>query len=495
MVHPDSKPPPSSTVDGLALMREGWRLADVQLDNEVGAARALERPIQLRHPFVFYLGHLGAFGRNTALRASGVRVVPEPQCHPFDYIFARGVDPDVENPAKCHAHPDVPSEWPAWGDVVRYRDRIREELTGGKLADYTCRVIAEHDFMHVETLYYMMAQASRDGTSNGHQSGNQDIDETRKPASQGAVASVAHILHAKSYNPLSTIKWITVPAGCATLGRANPNSATAVDAVDGGAASDKSIARFGWDNEFGRETVPVPEFSISQLPVTASEYLKFVECGGYSQDEFWCEIDWMWIVRERVRHPLSWHPRDGAPHPGAHGPSAWSITTVDGLVSMEDALDWPVSVSLAEARAYASYAHARLPTEAEWDRAAYGDDANPNAMPWGGSTPVPGLHGNFGFYCRRPVSVGSFPTGKSWVGVLDMVGNGWELTDSIFEPLVGFEPMALYPQYSVDFFDGKHFVVKGASWSTHSCMVRRTFRNYYQAHYPYVFSKFRLVKV
>ena len=103
-------------------------------------------------------------------------------------------------------------------------------------------------------------------------------------------------------------------------------------------------------------------------------------------------------------------------------------------------------------------------------------------------------HGNFDFAAWSPVPVGSLPEGRSRWGVAELVGNGWELTDTPFAPLPGFTPyIRSYPDYSADFFDGKHFVLKGASWATARDLVRPSFRNWYQAHYPYVFAKFRCV--
>jgi formylglycine-generating enzyme required for sulfatase activity len=89
--------------------------------------------------------------------------------------------------------------------------------------------------------------------------------------------------------------------------------------------------------------------------------------------------------------------------------------------------------------------------------------------------------------------VGSNPKGVSAWGVHELVGNGWEWTETPFAPFPGFVPLESYPQYSADFFDGKHFVLKGASWATASQLLRKSFRNWYQAHYPYVFAKFRCV--
>jgi formylglycine-generating enzyme required for sulfatase activity len=90
--------------------------------------------------------------------------------------------------------------------------------------------------------------------------------------------------------------------------------------------------------------------------------------------------------------------------------------------------------------------------------------------------------------------VGAYPEGVSAWGVHELVGNGWEWTDTPFTGLPGFTAwIPEYTGYSADFFDGKHFVLKGASWATAAELVRRSFRNWYQAHYPYVFAKFRCV--
>jgi len=88
--------------------------------------------------------------------------------------------------------------------------------------------------------------------------------------------------------------------------------------------------------------------------------------------------------------------------------------------------------------------------------------------------------------------VGSHPGGQSAWGVHDLVGNGWEWTSTPFAPFSGFEPLPGYPGYSADFFDGRHFVLKGASWATDNGLVRRSFRNWFQPHYPHVFAQFRL---
>jgi formylglycine-generating enzyme required for sulfatase activity len=86
------------------------------------------------------------------------------------------------------------------------------------------------------------------------------------------------------------------------------------------------------------------------------------------------------------------------------------------------------------------------------------------------------------------------PRGASAWGVEDLVGNGWEWTSTVFAPFPGFSSMPSYPEYSADFFDGQHFVMKGASPATARELIRPTFRNWFRAHYPYVYAAFRCVK-
>jgi formylglycine-generating enzyme required for sulfatase activity len=134
--------------------------------------------------------------------------------------------------------------------------------------------------------------------------------------------------------------------------------------------------------------------------------------------------------------------------------------------------DWPVYVSQAEASAYARWKGRRLMTEPEFHRAAEGSTT-----------------GHFDFAGFDPIPVGSHP--PSAAGVFDLVGNGWEWTSTVFAPFEGFVPMRSYPEYSADFFDGQHYVIKGASPATARELVRPSFRNWFRGNYPYVYAKFR----
>ncbi|HMD31903.1 MAG TPA: SUMF1/EgtB/PvdO family nonheme iron enzyme, partial [Candidatus Acidoferrales bacterium] len=113
--------------------------------------------------------------------------------------------------------------------------------------------------------------------------------------------------------------------------------------------------------------------------------------------------------------------------------------------------------------------------------------------PWGDTHPD-ASRGNFGGARWDPESVAAHPEGASAFGVRDLLGNGWEWTSTPFAPFAGFEPFPFYPGYSADFFDGRHFVMKGGSPRTAECLLRRPFRNWFQPRYPYVYATFRCVE-
>lgn len=243
--------------------------------------------------------------------------------------------------------------------------------------------------------------------------------------------------------PSPALQVRAIPAGNATIG-ANRDELT-----------------FGWDNEFERSEVFVPAFDIARYPVTNGDWLRFVAAGG-PIPEFWLERDGAWRLRltfEEIPLPLA----------------------------------WPVYVTQQQARAYAAWAGMRLPTEAEYHRAAFGTPSGEERpFPWGSDAPAP-HHGNFDFQRWDPEPVDAHPRGASAFGVEDLIGNGWEWTSTPFGPLPGFAAMAAYPRYSADFFDGHHYVMKGGSPVTSREMIRRTFRNWFYDDYPYMYAKFRCV--
>ena len=239
---------------------------------------------------------------------------------------------------------------------------------------------------------------------------------------------------------------------------------------------------FGWDNEFAELRVEVPAFEVDRHDVTNAEYLAFVEDGGYAREALWTPEAWAWRAGEAVSHPLFWERHDGR----------WFWRGMFDLVPLPAA--WPVYVTHAEAETFARWRGDRLMTEAEYHRAAFGTpDGAEQALPWR-SEPPDHTRGNFGAVNWDPVPAGACPAGASAFGVHDLVGNGWEWTSSPFAPFPGFAPMPSYPEYSADFFDGAHFVLKGASPATPAAHVRRSFRNWFRPYYPYVYATFRCAR-
>jgi gamma-glutamyl hercynylcysteine S-oxide synthase len=408
-----------------------------------------ERPISERHRIVFYIGHLEAFDWNL-FRG---RVFGLESFHPdFDRLFAFGIDPLGGGLPK-----DQPSDWPSITAVREYVDGVRNNLDdrlahafinaesrsydGFPLATLM-NVAIEHRLMHAETLAYMLHQMPLD----------------QKVPRAEALTLISHpVLHGT----------VEIPPGPISLGLSRSSQA------------------FGWDNEFEAHTVDVPAFAIDRYKVTNRQYAEFIAAGGYDKREFWIhdsdDQDWNWKLQQGIRRPAFWR-REG---------EQWLYRTMFANVLLPPA--WPVYVSHAEAKAYAKWAGKRLPSEAEWQRAAYATPSGEERdYPWGYEAPNPNV-GNFNFANWSPVSVNAFLQNGSALGVHDMLGNGWEWTSSEFSPFAGFKPFPFYRGYSADFFDGKHFVMKGGSARTASCMLRRSFRNWFQPHYQYMYAGFRCV--
>jgi len=413
------------------------RLADArartdELFSLIKADALYDRPIPERHRIVFYIGHLEAFDWNL-LRELLFPIAP---FHAdFDRLFAFGIDPVDGGLPK-----DRPDDWPAIAQVREYVARVRSELDveldsifdGPErktefAPDLLLNVAIEHRLMHAETLAYMFHQLP--------------LDRKVRPSADEAIETLS-----------IKERMIHIPEGVVTLGLS------------------RSSGVFGWDNEFEQEQIEVPAFEIDEFKVTNEQFLGFLNSGGYKNRDLWTEADWKWRSDAGIDHPVFWVPRDGQ----------WFYRGMFEEISLP--LNWPVYLSHAEASAYARWAGKSLPTEAQWQRAAFGENGQIGGM------------GNFDFRRWDPAPVNSQIAGRSQYGVGDIFGNGWEWTSSLFAPLPGFQKFPFYPGYSADFFDGKHYVMKGGSSRTAACMMRPSFRNWFQPHYQYVYAGFRCVR-
>ena len=412
----------------------------------VRPAALVDRPIPERHRTLFYIGHLEAFDWNLIGRTVlGLDPVDEAR----ERLFAFGIDPVGGN-----LPDDGVDDWPPLDEVRRFAGVLRARIDDcladpqflGRAFSSGSRylhVAIEHRLMHAETLAYMLHH----------------LPGEKKLAPRGAPPT----------SPVSpaappTPRMVEVPAGTATLGL------------------DRRAGQFGWDNEFEQHSVAVPAFRIGAYNITNAEFLRFVLEGGYRERGLWSGEAWSWKEQRGVEHPLFWR-RDGG---------GWLYRAMFAEIPLPG--EWPVYVSHAEASAYARWAGKELPTEAQFHRAAYGTpQGTERAYSWGDDPPSAG-HGNFDFQSWSPAPVGAHPAGNSAWGVADLLGNGWEWTSTVFGPFPGFERFSFYPGYSADFFDGKHYVQKGGSSRTAACFLRRSFRNWFQPHYPYTYAGFRLVE-
>jgi formylglycine-generating enzyme required for sulfatase activity len=331
---------------------------------------------------------------------------------------------------------DRVEDWPTLEQTRSYAGRVRARFdeVASGAHEAELQMAVEHRLMHAETFSYIL-----------HNLPLNRRHVPQAPEVGGDSSAWNRNSHVESDTP--DHRWVDIPGGEAVVGR-------------------KRGSGFGWDNEFGECRQQIRPFTMRRYKVTNAEYLRFVDAGG--------SVPFYWSHRGREwRYRAMWEERPLPPH-------------------------WPVYVTHEQATAYATWRGGRLPTEAQFQRAAYGDpggveDVGPGRYPWGTEAPSP-ARGALDFNSADPVPVTATPAGDSRLGVSQLVGNGWEWTRTVFGPFPGFEPHPAYAGYSANFFDEEHYVLKGASPVTDRMLVRPTFRNWFRPQYPYVYATFRLVE-
>jgi len=530
-----------------------YRAACAQTDQLFAAVHPdflTSRPVPERHRLLFYIGHLEAFDWNLLAARAFAQTPFNPA---FDHLFAFGIDP-----VGGGLPTDVPEDWPSMDVIRQYRDTVRERIEtaiahvdfsqsvhrlaedgihqetsagdvdahardvekapveDGEVSIATlCLVALEHRQMHAETLAYLIHQMpyaqkrvpiAAQSHTYADATGATCIGEP--DASQGRVDPNGAALSENAVTQVGAdVPMCLIPAGLVAMGlpgsftiaatRRGAQSSAHPGASVGGADAD----HFGWDNEWvdpAAAQVSVPAFEIDRWMVTNGAFLRFVEGGGYDDPTWWHEEDWAWRQAAGVSHPAFWE-RD------VTAPDGWRWRGMFAPLALP--LSWPVYVSRAEAAAYARFVGKRLPTEAEWLRAAEGvaglPDASLSLRPADSRDAVPGdaaeqasqaFRGNADFRRWDPDAVDAHPGNRSRFGVEGQFGNGWEWTADPFAPFKGFTAFPFYRGYSADFFDNQHFVMKGGSPRTAARLLRPSFRNWFQAHYPYVYAGFRCAR-
>lgn len=399
-------------------------------------------------PIIWHLAHIGVFEAYWLLQRLKNEDAPDERYH-------RIFDP-INTPREESKNLPTRREMESYLARVRERslrhlDETRFDEADPLLRDaYVFRLVLEHEQQHQETLAYLFHLLN-------------PSKKTRPPVPETAATNNA--------SATKTIAPARVPVVAAGEMASIAEGPFVVGATGGA---------FAYDNELPLHTVQVPAFKIDKLPTTNEEYARFILEGGYKRREFWSDEGWNWRERENCSAPLYWTQQNGG----------WRVQKMfdEGLLEREH----PVTgVSWYEAEAYARFMNKRLPTEAEWEKAASWDETakRKRRFSWGDESPSPALC-NFDYYFWGTTPVGSFPEGASISGCLDMTGNVWEWTSSPFEGYPNFKAFP-YPEYSEVWFDGDHRVLKGGSWATQASTLRISFRNFFRRPFRIAFAGIR----
>ncbi|RDW69485.1 hypothetical protein BP6252_08505 [Coleophoma cylindrospora] len=486
----------ATTIPSLADWHGLWKAWDTVTRGMIPDEELLDKPIKLRNACIFYLGHIPTF-----LDVQLKKATEQPLCEPTYYsqIFERGIDPDVDNPELCHAHSEIPDEWPQLDEILTYQDCVRGKVekiyNAGQISRKAGRALwigFEHEIMHLETLLYILLQS----------------DKTLPPTSitPDFEADARRAKAARVPN-----QWFKIPSQTITIGLDDPDDNSGPD------------NHFGWDNEKPSRQASVKAIEAQGRPITNEEYARYLEQTNQSKiPASWAETK----IKETpyqngttnghsngyTNGHASGHQNGGTNgYPSGHTETPLtkeflegkSVRTVYGLIPLKFALDWPVFASYDELAGCAKWMGGRIPT-AEETRSIYKyantlkmkeaerhlgktvpavnshllNDGVEESPPFpssqakkGSSELFANLEGaNIGFKNWHPVAVTG--NGNKLAGQAEM-GGVWEWTSSPLANYEGFEPMSLYPAYTADFFDGKHNIILGGSWATHPRIAGR----------------------
>ncbi|KAL1681839.1 C-type lectin protein [Schizophyllum commune] len=492
-------PTPLGNIPTEAEWESLWRAWDLVTLSMIPPAMLHQKPIDLRHKCLFYIGHIPTFLDmlvDKAERLAGKENKGSRPSEPayFWNVFERGIDPHVDDPDHCHNHSEVPTrdeDWPTLDTIIAFRDRVRARLMrlyadmrAGrvKLSRNIARTLSytlEHEGFHVETLLYMLIQRAGTGTL----------------PPPGFTPPPWDLLKAQwDATPAPTTPTVTLGPATVTLGHDDSEGEDFAREYNDGeirhaenkSAQDKSHYteddivnhEFGWDNESPARAVHVGAFRAEWRPVTNGEF-----------EAYWRQSE------GRVPMPKSWMEEDGEV----------KVRTMYGPVAFDIARHWPVLTAYDDLAAYAASKGGRLPTEPElrlfldtYD-VGHAGGANVGFRNWHPVSATAGLVDAASADNTTSATITSYsdtsPTPSEPLPPPGAGSNGgvWEWTSTLFDTHPGLTPTNLFPGYSTDFFDTKHQVVLGASYATIPRLGRRTVRNFYQHNYPYPWVAGRVV--
>ncbi len=404
-------------------------LTDSVDDHELAAQHS-----PLMSPLVWDLAHIGNQEELWLLRGVGGREAMRPEID--------GLYDAFEHPRATRTSLPLlaPAEARSYAAEVRGRalDVLGSTPLGGRpllRSAFAFGMIAQHEQQHDETM--LITHQLRSGPAA--------LSAPEPPRAAGAATLPAEVL---------------IPGGPFTMGT--------------------STEPWALDNERPAHRREVPAFFLDTAPVTCGAYRAFIEDGGYTERRWWTPEGWAMVRKHELTAPLFWRRESGQ----------W-LRRRFGVTEPVPADEPVLHVSWYEADAYARWACRRLPTEAEWEKAARHDPATDRSRryPWGDGDPAP-EHANLGQRHLRPAPAGAYPAGRSPSGAGQLIGDVWEWTSSDFLPYPGFAPFP-YREYSEVFFGPGHKVLRGGSFAVDAVACRGTFRNWDLPVRRQIFSGFR----
>jgi iron(II)-dependent oxidoreductase len=409
--------------EGLADELDGARRRSLGLLDPLSDEDQLAQHSPLMSPLVWDLAHVGHYEELWLLRAVA-RTRPIDPAHDDIYDAFRHVRKEraklaILGPAEARRH------------IAMVRDRVLDVLDQVELdpsvplltEGFVYGMVAQHEHQHDET---MLATLQLMASAYPH---------AATPSPPGRPLPAAEVL---------------IPGGPFEMGT--------------------DTEPFAYDNERPAHVVDVAPFFVDTVPVTNRQYLAFIEAGGYDDARFWSEDGWAHRSEAGLSAPQFWQ---------REGRGSWSVRCYGR--SLDLPLDEPVQhVCWYEADAYARFAGKRLPTEAEWEKAATGAAGDPGAA-------------NLGQRHFGPAAVGAYPGGASRYGVEQMLGDVWEWTASDFTAYPGFVTFP-YKEYSEVFYGSDFKVLRGGSWATSPLVARATFRNWDYPIRRQIFAGFRCAR-
>jgi 5-histidylcysteine sulfoxide synthase len=447
----------------LEYFRNSWELTECLFSCLRGEEAFLRPPHHgLRHPMIFYYGHSAVFYINKLQLASALGSALNRE---FESYFAVGVDENSWDDLSKNE-----KEWPSLTALKDYRARAFAtiekfiqttdllepgqsflQVADGRSASplRALFMAIEHERVHLETSAVLIRELP--------------LHLVSRPPRFAPLHPSAHLTSVVKSSPdLPEIRWISVQGGEVTLGRP------------------ASWPTFGWDNEYGLKTEKVDEFQVSASLISNSDFLCFIESGGYGDQSLWSADGWAWRVGRDISRPPFWVQ-------GLN--SSYRLRTLFEEIEMP--WDWPAVVNFHEAKAYALWRAKQdqhpmsLLSEAEHHRLRAQANHFPPTLDYGGwygaqkkSNP---LYQEANFELRWSSESPVTPAAPGRCN--DVFGNVWQWIENAFYALPGFQIDPLYPDYSAPSFDGHHQMIMGGSYLSSGTQATPWIRSHFRPHF------------